>query len=581
MSMNMDNFVYWLKNQVVITFYTNLIPSATKTDAAQRVNSYLTPLNNVLKGINVTLEKVDLVDVSLFPSPTRTTDAIDNTNAIVAFFHIVPDDASDHTMDTILMSDDTSDHTMDTIHQLNTRKRDFAKDFPSFDVAPHWHFAGTDYITQGCPVGPPFPVEKEKPTTPDQWKLQFSQIPEALQAATGKDVTVFVLDAFPSPTKISQAAEAAGDNNRLLQKMATGIQSREPFNAVPPAINIDYLDLPQMPQTVVTGKDIYGRHAGFSMADHGMFVTGIVRDLAHDANIECIRVLDDFGVGVVKTLIEALVGIQYRMLPKNPATQKEGDLYLKPVVINLSLVVGPPESDMQSFGLDKESVKSLLKGLYAIIRSLTISGAIFVASAGNDTDPRMNQSEMRFWPRYPAAFADDDSDPKISAKIIPVGAVNQLGKAASYSNYPGPNGIATYGGDLPEPDPWLPSAVSHVVTHVDTSDPIDALRGVYTAPVYPALSKNDHYPPLSPKLEPKHPEYPAPNSNAWAYWSGTSFATPIISALAARVLENQTYSGESVQETIISIAQEEKSLWTGLEESGEDASGHLIIAMQE
>src|SRR5579859_4598605 len=112
MNMDMDNFVYWLKNQVVITFYTSLTPSAIKTDAAQRVNSYLTPLNNVLKGINVTLEKVELVDVSLFPSPTRTTDAIDNTNAIVAFFHIVPDDASDHTMDTIIMSDDTSDHTM-------------------------------------------------------------------------------------------------------------------------------------------------------------------------------------------------------------------------------------------------------------------------------------------------------------------------------------------------------------------------------------------------------------------------------------------------------------------------------------
>jgi len=286
-------------------------------------------------------------------------------------------------------------------------------------------------------------------------------------------------------------------------------------------------------------------------------------------------------VGVIKTLIEALVGIQYRMLPINPVTQKEGDLYHKPVVINLSLVVGPPESDMHSFGLNKDMVKSWLKGLYAVIRSLTISGAIFVASAGNDTDPRMNQSEKRFWARYPAAFADDDSDRNAAAKIIPVGAINQHGKAATYSNYPGPNGIATYGGDLPEPDPWLPSAVSHLVTHVDTTVPIDALRGIYTAPVYPALSKNDHYPPPSPKLDPKHPEYPAPNSNAWAYWSGTSFATPIISALAARVLENQKSSGESVRKTIISVASEEKSLWTELEESGEDATGHLIIALQE
>ena len=34
--------------------------------------------------------------------------------------------------------------------------------------------------------------------------------------------------------------------------------------------------------------------------------------------------------------------------------------------------------------------------------------------------------------------------------------------------------------------------------------------------------------------------YPAPNDDAWAYWSGTSFATPIITAVAARVLEKLT-----------------------------------------
>ena len=32
-------------------------------------------------------------------------------------------------------------------------------------------------------------------------------------------------------------------------------------------------------------------------------------------------------------------------------------------------------------------------------------------------------------------------------------------------------------------------------------------------------------------------EYQAPNDSGWAYWSGTSFATPIISAVAARLLE--------------------------------------------
>jgi len=33
--------------------------------------------------------------------------------------------------------------------------------------------------------------------------------------------------------------------------------------------------------------------------------------------------------------------------------------------------------------------------------------------------------------------------------------------------------------------------LSHVVTRVDPTEPIDAMCGVYTAPVYPALSMND------------------------------------------------------------------------------------------
>src|SRR5947209_20618874 len=60
------------------------------------------------------------------------------------------------------------------------------------------------------------------------------------------------------------------------------------------------------PERVVTGKDIYGRHVGFPMEDHGLFIADIVRDLAPEANIECIRVLNDFGVGDLRTLCIAL-----------------------------------------------------------------------------------------------------------------------------------------------------------------------------------------------------------------------------------------------------------------------------------
>src|SRR5207245_2956491 len=93
------------------------------------------------------------------------------------------------------------------------------------------------------------------------------------------------------------------------------------------------------PERPVTGKDLYGRHVGFRIEDHGLFVAGIVHDLAPDANIECIRVLNDFGVGNVNTLLHALYDIQKRMSESNPETHEVGGLHNKPIVINMSLVV--------------------------------------------------------------------------------------------------------------------------------------------------------------------------------------------------------------------------------------------------
>src|SRR2546421_3941116 len=299
-----------------------------------------------------------------------------------------------------------------------------------------------------------------------------------------------------------------------------------------------------------------------SLWPHGLFIAGIVHDVAPKAKIECIRVLNDYGVGDLDTLVNTLSGIYYRML--------KGDLIGKPMVINLSLVMGPPESDLPRFGWDNDSKKPPLEGVQGLFKRLVKAGAIITASAGNDSDPRyvMNALEERFGPRYPAAFVDDD--PVALSAIIPVGAVNQRGIAASYSNYPGHHGIGTYAGELPKPDPWLPSAMSHVVTHVDTTSPIDALRGVYSASEYPALSKNN-----------PNSTYQVPNSNAWVYWPGTSFATPIITALAACVLEGQPFKSVDVREALIKASKKQQTMWTGVGESHEDVPGPMIMVEQD
>src|SRR5260370_25918015 len=95
----------------------------------------------------------------------------------------------------------------------------------------------------------------------------------------------------------------------------------------------------------------------------------------------------------------------------------------------------------------------------------------------------MTTNGLRYEPRSPANLAKD-KDYNI-AQVIPVGAVNHSGETASYSNYPGPNGIATYAGETPTAIP--PTPPKDTTTPVTVKMPPDALCGVYTEGSYPAL----------------------------------------------------------------------------------------------
>ncbi len=584
MRTNMDA-VYWYKNQVAIMYHVSA--SVQPTGIASKVTSFRMQLNqDVLKDFHLLPfsssnvpqtqqgeagegDKVDgLEGVYLFSSPQQTIDTV-SPGDIVVFYHIVPKPIGmAHTMaapesmqgsggSNGMGNDDATDNTLVVVDQLNQDSGALqAKGVPSFDAMPHWFNAGTEEITHGCPITPPILLEDSNAL--GKWKITLPKVSDpSQQGKTGDGVTVFVLDTLPTRDQILQAAGKVGSKNLLLQDMAEQIKLEN--------IKIDYQDVPDPAQTAVTGKDIYGRLAGFPMADHGLFIAGIIHDLAPKAKIECIRVLNDYGVGDFMILVDALQRIYDRML--------RGNLIGKPVVINLSLVIGPPESDLPRFGWDNVSKKPPLQGVQKVLQSLVQAGAIITASAGNDSDPRdiMNALEEHFGPRYPAAFAYDD--PPLM-RIIPVGAVNRKGNAAMYSNHPGPNGIATYGGEIPKPDPWLPSASSHTVTCVDTAEPIDALRGVYSASMCPALSKNDHHATL-PASPSAYPMYHA--SNTWACWSGTSFATPIISALAARIMQDRDPKSVDVQQAIVDAATDE-TMWTRVD--NEDIPGPMIMAEQ-
>src|SRR5579884_1173617 len=403
------------------------------------------------------------------------------------------------------------------------------------DSAPHCHGGGG-------PGSPPIPVPVKNTcsSTPGYWPITLPDLdsphPSPIAGMTGEGVTIYVLDTMPElhPDDILKAAGDAGASNLLLQEIA-----QEMTRSTSPFIRREYQYLPDhlkenADDKIITGYDIYGQPYGFNMEDHGLFVTGIVRDLARRADIHYIRVLNDYGTFDTLTLIATLQNILKLML----RDAEDGGLRGRPVVINLSLVLAPPQEELTGFWLgddgsfppDSTSKKSsgpglLLIGLHKVIQSLTALGAVVVAAAGNDSNSP--STPYRRGPRFPAAFPE----------VISVGAVDKCYRAASYSNYPAlpphHNGVATYGGSRPIAVPPVgpqgtvpPGTIGPDPHYWTAARDIDSPIGVFSSRRYPKLV-----------AEEQPPEYKEPNAHAWAYWSGTSFDTPIISAVAERLLQ--------------------------------------------
>ncbi len=657
MSMDMGNVIYWLENQIALTYRSKLDSAAGPTRIIEslqlnRLNKFLNtspghynlrsfneadvpgprpsdeddqqshasdreqesgePL--VKKGIDLLGKAVEAVGEGLETVGERiedlgkvmqgrdTSDEDDDNGdghslnspvgkyllnlppgqgtIVIGFFHVEK-----------LSQPIQQDSASDVVKLLNSSPDKFNTPDATFVASmPNWLNGGTtnggplSSISHGCPVMPPIQVGDSC----NRWKLKLPEQFSLPQDGTGVGVTVFVLDTLPKPEDITSAASNPGSNNSLLASMAQNmvivasdgtVSPPGATSATPPAIKVNYTLLPDVldipsPDQPATGKDIYDRLVGFPMVDHGLFVAGVIRDLTPDANIECIRVLNDYGVGNTTVLTNALTDIYNRLGPG-------GDLNGQQVVINMSLVTTPANEELEQFGFTLQTIMPAREGLLIPLELLAAQGVVFVASAGNDSDPNnpMNPDGFRWGSRFPAAFAYPGVRDTGLSEMIPIGAVDSQGIAADYSNYPGTNGIATYGGKRPQPDPPNPGGT---VTRIIGD--IDAPRGVYSSVLYPALAKEDtepfhSTPPFS------YPEYQRNGSSTWAFWAGTSFATPVISALAARILQTRQSTDPSVRDIIVNTAmqQQEQSTtdWTRLESSYETASGPMILVTQE
>lgn len=459
----------------------------------------------------------------------------DGSGVTVVGFFTVDDIKAEYPMQDMLAAGYDQSYARQVVNLINHNLENLRQEvgLPLVAAAPNWvGGSAVDCLIHGGPALPPLPLpasDSDGQQHSGAWDITLPELKDSpIATKNGKGVTVFVLDTMPelstnpdaTTSFVTEAAQRAGTNNKLLQTVAEQMNREQS-----PFIKFSYQPLCSLLQEdaenqMVVGRDLNGKQYAFGMPDHGLFVTGIVRELAPEADIEYIRVLNDFGAGDCYTLINTLEWIHGRMSRIDPRTGQQGDLYNKPVVINLSLVMTPSDENLftywhassgNAYGQSSLSMAydlaTLRAPLQRAIQRLSECGAVIVGAAGNDS----NTPELagRIGPRYPAAFPE----------VLAVGAVDRYGEAARYSNYPKlpaqRNGIATYGGGMP--------------TRRDIQrDEVDALIGLYSSQNYPAFEGKN----------PPAPAYPAPNGNGWAYWSGTSFATPIVSAIAARMLEH-------------------------------------------
>jgi hypothetical protein len=341
-------------------------------------------------------------------------------------------------------------------------------------AAPNWLAGGAPLqIGTGGPGARPIKARPLAGGASFQRKLARSGGPKL---ADGRDVVVAILDTAPALHDIVQTyyewRTCHPGEHTLLESL---LRPSGPLTVYPASA----ADLHRLAA--------YGLHEhNYLMTDHGLFVAGIIHTVAPRASLRLYEVLNPYGVGDLESIAG---GLLRALAPPRPAK----------LVVNCSLVFNLPtvgQRDPGPLDVVRTQHQQLLKLWTAPIEAMTLwlngHDVPLVAAAGNDAERNNdNTNGPRPAARFPAAF-----DTVIGVGALPRDAGSAGFLAASYSNLsdrPERSGYATLGGEEGEEK---------------------GIRGLYIGPFPDGR----------------------PNDTKWAWWAGTSFATPIVTALVAGVL---------------------------------------------
>jgi hypothetical protein len=317
-----------------------------------------------------------------------------------------------------------------------------------------------------------------------QWGPKKIGVPKIKTWTDWSDVHVAVFDTMPPPLVPAKVGIAIPDNQiaKRIQWRAGNTNSSIFHLKVYDFLGAETVD-PGLPESPVPAN----------LSSHGFFVAGLIRLIAPNSQIHLIRVLGDNACGHLEKLEEALDGFM-ALMEENEVTK---------VVINLSLGV------RHLPGTDPATFKLMLKSIYD-------RGVVIVGAAGN------------YSPNLPAPKIAQE--PARSGFVIGVVAIDTAGKRSCYSNRAAAiSDVAAPGGNGGQDPSGTSGCVSRTLTW---NVPPQPLLPCTTMDVcdYGVISL------IEPTIDPIVPSKWRPR---YGFWSGTSFSTPLVSALAALVFEKK------------------------------------------